>query len=392
MKDFNIDRGIFFPNQLIDGDPTECVGLTVTDMASDLDGVIYDPDFTYAMAFRLLGSEPNTLGVDAWAGIQSAVAYGLLPMAADTMPVLMLGELYVANWQNYPADQLALALKSARNGVKSLPLDFDTIIQHVADTKQGVGLPMVWWASFMLPNADGRLPSPSGGSSGHMVAVKGRVTIEGEQRMLIKPWLGKEYGAGGFVSLSRAQFYQCVKAAYAFDNNASRWISLIGIAITKYPFLADYVSSLINAPMTQPDPEKPTNNAPTAPQAQQLVRDMLKEFCVAIRDYEGKPGDRNYRNCNPGNTRYSPVGYLPVYGVVKKDGDGFAIFKDYDTGFLYLEDLIRARIRQHPNWSILDLMSNYAPSKDNNNPTAYAQNLATRLEVDVTYQIKNLIA
>src|ERR1700712_5369521 len=118
MKDFNVDRGIWFPNQLIDGNMTECVGISVCDIATDADGVTYDPDFTYAMAFRLQGKEPDTIGVDAWAGMQSAVAYGLLPMTADTLPVLQYGELYVANWRNYPQDQLTLAAQYARNGAK----------------------------------------------------------------------------------------------------------------------------------------------------------------------------------------------------------------------------------------------------------------------------------
>lgn len=120
-------------------------------------------------------------------------------------------------------------------------------------------------------------------------------------------------------------------------------------------------------------------------------RDMLKELCTYIRDYEGKPGDRNYRNNNPGNCRYSSVGYLAKYGTVGKDKDGFAIFKDYATGFLYLENLIKYKINKNPTWTLLDLISNWAPSADHNNPLMYTENVAGRLRVGIDYPAKNIL-
>lgn len=389
MQDFNIDRCIWFPNQLIDGDATECVGLTVCNLTTNKTGIIYDPDFTYAMVFRLQGKEPSTAGVDPFAGMQSAVAYGLLPASADTLPALQYGELYVANWQNYSQTQRDLALQNVRNGVKTLDLDFNSIIARCAVNTEGVGLVMAWYDSFMTPPEDGRLPPPSGATTSHEVAVCGQVTIEGEVRMIIKPHLGKSYGAGGFGSLSMAQFYKCATSAHMFDDSQARWTSLIGIALTKFPFLSDYVSSLIQAPMTSP--QTPPNAAP-APLPAQPKKDMLQQFCLAIRDYEGSPGDRNYRNNNPGNCRYSSVGYLAMYGKVGEDSGGFAIFKDYATGFLYLENLVRSKIHLHPDQTILQFMEIYAPSSDNNNPTAYAQNIAHRLGVDINYQMKNLLS
>ena len=118
----------------------------------------------------------------------------------------------------------------------------------------------------------------------------------------------------------------------------------------------------------------------------------LELFCTKLRDYEGKPGNRNYRNNNPGNCRFSRVGYLLIYGEVKKDKDGFAIFKDYETGFLYLKNLITWKIHQHPNWTITQLMGQYAPAKDNNEPEKYASWLAKQTNVDVkTFTIKELL-
>lgn len=124
---------------------------------------------------------------------------------------------------------------------------------------------------------------------------------------------------------------------------------------------------------------------------------MLLELCTSIRDYEGSQKnshglpDRNWRNNNPGNCRYSPVGYLPIYGKVGKDKDGFAIFKDYDTGFLYLENLIKSKIAKNPNQTLFQFMCVYAPKEDGNDPAKYAQYLANRLGITEDYKMKVFI-
>lgn len=258
MLDFSVDKRIFFPNQLINGETSACVGLTVCNLSTNKSGILFDGDFSYAMAFRLLGKEPNTVGVEAWAGMQAGVAYGLLPASLDTMSALVDGELYVAQWLNYPQSQRDAALPYARNGAKRVNVDFDVILAEVAANKEGVGLELNWYASYKAPDALGRLPSPSGARTEHMVTVTGQVTIEGEVRMEIKPYLGKEYGVGGFSSLSRAQFYQCAFGAYAYNDSMRRWWSLVGIAITyKYPYLSDYAVELMTIDNTSAVPLMP---------------------------------------------------------------------------------------------------------------------------------------
>lgn len=117
----------------------------------------------------------------------------------------------------------------------------------------------------------------------------------------------------------------------------------------------------------------------------------LATFCEAIRDYEGSPGNRNYRNNNPGNCRYSSVGYAAKYGQVGKDAQGFAIFKDMDTGMLYLRNLVLEKVRKNPNQTILQFMSVYAPTSDGNNPVSYANFLAKRLGVTSDFPMKNIV-
>lgn len=120
---------------------------------------------------------------------------------------------------------------------------------------------------------------------------------------------------------------------------------------------------------------------------------LLTSLCLGIQEFEGYyPGSRSYRNCNPGNAKYSSVGYLSKYEPVLKDPQGFAIFKDYTTGWLYLTNLILSKARRHPEWNLPTLFKEYAPAEDNNDPTRYATFVANQMGVNVfTWQLRNLL-
>lgn len=118
----------------------------------------------------------------------------------------------------------------------------------------------------------------------------------------------------------------------------------------------------------------------------------LQKFCLAIRTHEGWfPGSRSQRNNNPGNCRYSSVGYLPIYGDVKRDAQNFAIFRDYATGYLYLQNLVKDKIKKNPNWNFYDFFKVYAPDEDNNDSRRYADVVAKRLEVPPTTILSTLM-
>lgn len=169
---------------------------------------------------------------------------------------------------------------------------------------------------------------------------------------------------------------------------------LIGTAVGGI-FSAFYINARTKMSSLDNDPIVPIVVAPKQPPqpSKTVVQPipLLEKFCTAIRDYEGKPGDRNYRNQNPGNCRYSSVGYLPIYGTVGRDAQNFAIFKDYATGFLYLKNLITYKIHQNPDWTIQQLVSNYAPSSDGNNPKKYAASVSKAVSLSPADKASQLL-
>lgn len=132
------------------------------------------------------------------------------------------------------------------------------------------------------------------------------------------------------------------------------------------------------------DEVKPPVIAPQ-PQPQPIVEPLgskLVEWAFAIRDYEGSPGDLNYRNNNPGNLR-------SVKGPFLK-------FPTWEAGWNALLDyLTRAATGKHkaykPEFSLLQFFNVYAPTADKNNPTAYAKYVAKRLNVPTSTKIKDLV-
>lgn len=146
--------------------------------------------------------------------------------------------------------------------------------------------------------------------------------------------------------------------------------------------------------------ETVTESTPTPP----TPKATLENMCLEIRahegwilpggkDWKGKvylKGSRSYQNNNPGNTRYFTGGYLPTYGNVLKDADGFARFRDYETGWLYLTNMVRHQIFKHPDWTLLQFFERYAPKEDANDPELYSKVVAKAMGVNNLYLLRDI--
>ena len=109
----------------------------------------------------------------------------------------------------------------------------------------------------------------------------------------------------------------------------------------------------------------------------------------AIKTFEGfYPGTRAYRNNNPGNLKYTS--WTREQGAIREDDKGFSVFADYETGWRALLNLLLLRVRQHPEWSILDLFNSYAPPTENDT-NAYAQFVAKHVGGDINTKLGELV-
>ena len=161
------------------------------------------------------------------------------------------------------------------------------------------------------------------------------------------------------------------------------------VALFRTYYMPPQDDEIDDTPIPPPEPVAPVLEAPVAPSVP--LKATLENLCLALRDFEGKPGDQNYRLNNPGNCRYNEGGYLPMYGVVGRSKNGFAIFETYEIGWLYLKNMIKNQIKKNPTWTLRDFIYNYAPPEDENPTENYGRFLGKRLGVDMSFPLKDLV-
>lgn len=368
--EFNLNKIGLFPDQITDGLPQACTAYAQTCIASNEDGVYYDdPDFTYRNTLMMMGA-----------------AYG---RPCDMLTALKSGTVYGVKQKTENPTQALTHRRAPYFIVRKTTDYFEGLISAMWIAQAGVSVGTPWPEWFQRVSIDGNIPAIAidpnmDFTDGHDWIAYGVKMIDGVQKIICVSHQGKSFGNGGEVYLSRDQINNllAIDGSGAFVQKHAEpgdikpvEMTIIETAISYYQM---WKNILLNS-MTK------TN--------------MLDSFCQAIRDYEGAPGDRNYRNNNPGNCRYSAYGYLPIYGKVGKDSDGFAVFKDYPTGWLYLENFIKSKVHDFPNITFYQFFEGvpgvwpgYAPASDNNVPSKYAEYVAKICQVSPTSAISQLTA
>ena len=119
------------------------------------------------------------------------------------------------------------------------------------------------------------------------------------------------------------------------------------------------------------------------------------QWAKAIKEEEGwfaprkeyPRGSVSWRNNNPGNLRYSK------FQVRIKNG--YSVFDTYIDGWkaliFQLTIALNGKSKVYkPHMSLLEFFQKYAPGEDNNRPRKYAQNVASKLGVNINTPIKEL--
>lgn len=236
----NIDRLQRFPNQTTEKRYNECVGETVADIVGNIFNQPMDAGFSKACALKVANEPPTSGGTDSYSGMVGATIYGCMPTDDVPFDVNVYDELYESNINNYSPRTLAVRFHT--NTVKSF-YSYNDISQYLSQNKMGVQLTVKWYESFNTPNQDGTLPAPTGSFSYHCVAVY-EDTLLG---LRVKPWLGSEFGYGGYCYMSRITFGLSFISSSGFDPNANRWMWLARTAVTHLNLLPDILPLLKSA-------------------------------------------------------------------------------------------------------------------------------------------------
>lgn len=257
IPDFNLDAGIWNPNQDADGAPTECVGYTNADMLADIFKKQFDPDFLYAAARYVSGEGPGEGGTSFHAGIEAVVGMGGLLSSDATFTAKSRGEIFASNINNYQPYQKTNALKFVQNG----PLDvlgngdaYTSIVSAAYTGQIGISLGSPWFAEWQNLPPESILPMPANpvqqsrdpSTPWHNYSGKGKKTFSTANTIPIKSWQG--FWVYMPQAVANAVFAISGTGALTYNPAAIRWLSIIGILIRRFPNIpATDLPRLINA-------------------------------------------------------------------------------------------------------------------------------------------------
>jgi hypothetical protein len=418
------------------GTSVSCTAQTTALAAEYQDGEELSAAWTWKEVCKYLGTftPPGAQPRDA---MSRAIAVGFLPQRHAKYSFPQDNTQTIGNWNNWP-DQYALAEPFKKAAYVRIPIIadyFDSIkaaLVHGKEKNQIVMAFGTWYTEWNIGKFIALIYSILSGW--HAYTFIDFDTVDGVEYLIAQNSYGETMGEQGFQWFPREtvnrEFSRWGTGLYVFVDLTPEQIALakqdtvfgkIQRAIIQawwtvtlvfgkafgstteallplYKRLLDLIAQLLGklqpveppvVPVAPPEPPKPKRN-------------LLREFCLCIREYEGwyAPGDhpqhpqgsKSWRNNNPGNCRYSSKGYLPMYGMVKKDKDNFAIFGDYATGWMYLQNLVKSKIKDNPEHTLIQFFQVYAPAEDHNNPVAYATYVAKKLRVPVETRIKQLLA
>lgn len=118
--------------------------------------------------------------------------------------------------------------------------------------------------------------------------------------------------------------------------------------------------------------------------------DLTSSLASSIAQFEGynKPGSVAQRNNNPGNLRSGP-------GQIGTDSLGFAIFPDAATGWAALDNQVNLNVARGLTLQQFfagepGVYAGYAPSADSNNPTQYANFVASQAGIPTDVPLNQL--
>lgn len=252
IEDFNVDAGLWMPDQIADAAETECTSYAVTDILADVFKKLFSPDWQYAMTQWLQGVTPNEMGADPHVAMQTAILLGALLASDAPFSAKSMGELYSANWHNWPSNLNSVAAVFGQNGVLNAlgngdPLSSITAACSVG--KMGVSCTTMWYAEWeanggfqgsILPmpknpsqqqTLDGLLPF-------HNWDFKGQKTINGQKYGIVKSWQGAKYGDNGYAyigqDVAQAVFDVPGTGALCFDPAAVRVLSEVKIIVEHF--------------------------------------------------------------------------------------------------------------------------------------------------------------
>lgn len=198
--EYNADLAYDFPDQNADGYPNGCSGYTQTETGQDEYGIPFDHSYTYKRACEIANvAVGNPLPIRA--SMKATSVYGLKPRDGTDADALQY-----KRGKYFDVDKVGDYFDGVRSALWMERLHKRTV---------SAGSPWQWsnvggdglMRSFNTKNISGVW---------HNYKLTGWTNHNGKPHLLIKAWLGPDYGWGGYGLMSRAVFNKLMKTSGTF--------------------------------------------------------------------------------------------------------------------------------------------------------------------------------
>ncbi len=199
--EYNADLAYDFPDQVKDGYPNGCSGYTQTETGQDEYGIPFDHAYTYLKACEI-ANMPMGSPLPVRASMKATSIYGLKPRGGTEEDALK----YKRDSKYFDVDKVGDYFDGARSALWMERLRKRTI---------SIGTP--WqWSSVLKDGIIRKFDKNDIANVWHNYKVSGWTTRSNKPYLLVKAWLGPDYGWSGYGLMPREIFNEVLKLSGTF--------------------------------------------------------------------------------------------------------------------------------------------------------------------------------
>lgn len=382
------------------GSSDTCVAQAVSSSSEKQEEVALDPAYLFAKTKQLMGSWKE-FGADPMSALKASIQFGALEQSITPFTIAKDGRDFIANWENWDLKYDTLAKIHKKKSYFLLDAGKDMYDSVVIGLYNNLGsrttaISGIYWQPEWT-YVSGGIVNKTGVNQEfpHAIEIIGQKMINGEPHLVVQNSWGTGVGDGGLYYFNREVANMILFSVALIDADPEEVKKVTwGILEWMKDMLLDLLK-MINSP-TKPSIVDNNTDVVPKPNDPPVVKtsNKLVPFCKAIQKQEGwYPGSRSFRNCNPGNIKFTS--YSQSLGAIGKDDKGFCIFKDEASGFSALCQLVKDaannELISYKNCTIKSFFAIYAPSSDDNDPDSYAKSVSSQVDEDVNTLLKNII-
>jgi len=380
-----------------------CVGCAVAGIPEMREGMVFDECFQIMEIAKAAGATPtNYTGTDLRTGLLTGVRIGLLPKIKSPYSLQTQRPEFILDPNNWHPEHEVEANKYRQGSFfdveKGNNYDrFDSIraaLWHHRDTKDEIVTGASWRSSWSGA-VGGVIPKErnmNDSISNHAFIFKDWRVINGEPYVRARLSNGPPFGLGGYFYFSRETINrECDFGNYMYKKDVEpgdiKWQQWSTLQLIKNLLLI-----ILRKLQLQPVvPAIPPPIIPVPAKEQRVSRILPWAKAIEIEESSKPPTpqDRNIRNNNPGNLKYTAYTY--ELGAIDKDKDNFCIFQNYEDGLnalcQFLSDACNNKLPKYKNVNLRKFTAIYAMPPN----TIYADNVARLLGVTADIPIKQLL-